>query len=262
MAVGIRAALVALFACSCMTAAHASAVEPQPVVRYLPGWQMAGAPPGTDFSQAEALFTYARSGYRTPPTSRATLCQGYWFYAGAPDHWLVPLNGRAPQTAVSCPLRAGWNLIGNPYLAAALLPSDVTAFTLGPSGYSVVRAIPLGSAVWIYSQTASRLQLTPTSVGAPAVTIAVPSTSGTATYTLRVGQSLRLIENAATNNLVIGVDPHFLALEESGTVGGTTIWQYRATAAGTTNVLVNLSCFYLHPACLPPTEAIPVHITP
>lgn len=234
------------------------------MVQYPPGWDMAGAPPGTDLSAAQALFTYGPGGYTTPGDSRAMLCQGYWFATGAPNHWLVPLSGRPPASDQTCSLQAGWNMVGNPFFTAALLPAGTLAYTWTEGRYEAVDAIPLGGAVWINAASAGSIVLHAAPNVAPSATGSIPPGVPTPTYHLHVGQTIQLTGAAGSGGFpdVLAADAHYLALQASSVSGGTATWTYRAMAPGRTSVGVTLSCYYLVPACLAPSTGFTVEIVP
>lgn len=253
--------LIILVAVLGMTINQPAHAESPMTVQYVPGWEMAGAPPGTDLSGAETLYVYGPNGYLTPSDAHAALCTGYWFYAAVPAHWLVPLATQAPTTEQACPLQAGWNMIGNPFLTAALLPSGTTAYAWTEGRYELVSAIPLGGAVWIYADAAGSILLRPAPGTTPVQSGPIPPGVPAPTYQLHVGETLELVAQGEFPD-VLGVDAHFLALEASTVSNGSTIWRYRAIAPGTTSIVVTLSCYYLQPACLAPSRIFSVEILP
>jgi hypothetical protein len=136
-----------------------------PAVQYSTGWNMVGAPPGSDLSSAVALYVYNGTAYVTPPTPQTALCQGYWAYFTAPA--TVALSGAAPaSTTQTCPLAAGWNLIGNPFLVDAALPTGTTGYHWNATTqqYDPVATIPVGGAAWIFATAAGSITLSTSSI--------------------------------------------------------------------------------------------------
>ncbi|MGH2442740.1 MAG: hypothetical protein ACRDFX_06215 [Chloroflexota bacterium] len=130
------------------------------VTAYAPGWNMLGAPAGTDLSFAVSLYIYNGTAYVHPGSTTAVTCQGYWAYFPVSAH--LSLNGTPPTTATTtCTLQPGYTMVGNPYDVPAALPTGTTAFywNTSTSQYDSVTSIPVGAAVWIYSNTAGSVVL-------------------------------------------------------------------------------------------------------
>jgi hypothetical protein len=142
-------------------------------VIYTPGYNMVGAPPGSNFSSVEALFAYdpVSNSYTNATASAANLssappaCTGYWAYFAGPTAVQLPTPSSVTSPA-SCTLQPGWNLIGNPFSTPAQLPSGTTAYYWNTTSQSYVNQglIPVGGAVWIFNSgtAASTITLTAT----------------------------------------------------------------------------------------------------
>ena len=227
------------------------------VLQYQVGWNMVGAPPGTDLSSAEALDFYGSNGYSVPSGTTTSLCQGVWAYFSA----FTEVHPTTPPLAVTqtCPLQPGWTMIANPYLSGALLPSGTTAFYWVPGGqeYVPVTEIPLGAAVWIYSASAGSVTLRPALPGLPGATVSI--SVATPPQTVHVGETI-VLTAAGRFPVILGADPHYLVLEEAATDGTSTTWRYRAITTGSTTIVVSPSCAPF--GCLAPSYAIRVDILP
>lgn len=145
----------------------ATVVAPTPTsstvqVIYTPGYNMVGGPAGSNFGSAEAVFSYdnATNAYVNQTASESSLssaapaCTGYFAYFASATTVNLPATSKAGDTA-TCTLAAGWNLIGNPFASAAVLPSGTTAYHYNGSTYDVVGSIPVGGAVYIYNSGAA-----------------------------------------------------------------------------------------------------------
>lgn len=139
-------------------------------VVYAPGWQQVGGPPGSNFSVAEALFSWdaGAQAYTNATASAGNIssaapgCTGYWAYFAAAMAVGLPATSKAGDTA-TCTLVAGWNLVGNPFASPAKLPSGVTAYHWNGTSYDTVGLIPTGGSVWVYNDgTLNSLTLTAT----------------------------------------------------------------------------------------------------
>src|SRR5947209_2348304 len=108
--------------------AHAQTVTL--TVTYPAGWNMIGAPPGTDLTALGTLYVWTGTQYASPGSHTAAECTGYWSDQLAPSTVTLASAPASPQV---CLLRQGWNLVGDPFADAATLPSDVLAYTL-PAG--------------------------------------------------------------------------------------------------------------------------------
>ena len=137
-------------------------------VVFPPGWQQVGGPAGTNFSTVEALFSYdTTSGQYANATSAAGNvssaapgCTGYWGYFAAAMAVSIPVTSHTGDTA-ACTLKAGYNLVGNPFATPARLPSGVTAYHWNGTSYDTVGVIGTGQSVWVFNDgTLNTLTLT------------------------------------------------------------------------------------------------------
>jgi len=136
-------------------------------VLYTPGYNMIGGPPGSNFSQAEAVFSYnASTGQYTNSTaSDASLssappaCMGYYAYFASAAAVNLNVSSKSGDTAV-CTLAPGFNLIGNPFGSAAQLPSGTTAYHFNGTTYDVVSLIPVGGAAFVYNSSTTSTTIT------------------------------------------------------------------------------------------------------
>ncbi|HLJ68899.1 MAG TPA: hypothetical protein VKX16_16215 [Chloroflexota bacterium] len=249
----LTAAVIASIMLGLVGAAGARAQTAPVVGTYTAGWNMAGAPPGTSLSPATTIYSWNGMAYQTQGPATA-VCQGYYAYFADPA--TVTLSATATGPAQSCPLTAGWNLIGNPFAGSAVLPAGLTGYWWNPDrgAYDVVSAIPPGGAAWIYASAAGAVTLT----YAPIVT-RVPlllgiSFLGGGPYTVHVGDSIKLELPAATPQTAT-TNPVYLHLEASGTTGDISCyggncsvslvnqyWTWHAIAPGTTSILVTPLC--------------------
>jgi hypothetical protein len=219
---------------------------------------MVGGPPGTSLAGAEAVYAYRSGAYVTPGTATTNLCEGYWAYFRRPGAPISPARPPAasPQT---CPVRAGWTMVGNPFLSVALLPAGTAGFLWDPTTqqYAAVRAIPLGGAVWINAATDASITLQAAPSSPPALTIGGPGTP--APYQMHVGQTVLLSVNTFGPNFYLAAaDPRFLTLESYTGAGGEPFrqsWVWLATAPGIATIQLTPPCALTTPACdlaLPP----------
>lgn len=140
-------------------------------VVYPPGWQQIGGPSGSNFSVAEAVFSWdtGSQSYTNATASAGNLssaapaCTGYWAYFAAAMTVTLP-GGSKPGDTATCNLAPGWNLIGNPFGSPASLPSGTTAYHWNGTSYDTVGLIPTGGSVWIFNSgtTATTVTLTAT----------------------------------------------------------------------------------------------------
>jgi hypothetical protein len=136
---------------------------------YPPGYNMVGGPPGSNFGASEALFAYDAvaktytnvTGSATSLSSAPPTCTGYWSYFAATASVNLPANSTVASPA-SCTLQPGWNLVGNPFSSAAILPTGTTAYWWNPAtqSYQAVGQIPLGGAVWVFNSGSATTTLT------------------------------------------------------------------------------------------------------
>jgi hypothetical protein len=136
-------------------------------VIYTPGYNMVGGPSNSNFSSAEAVFSYSSSAnaYSNVTASAANLssappaCTGYFAYFAAATAVNIPATSKPGDTA-ACTLHPGWNLIGNPFASPATLPTGTTAYHFNGTGYDTVGAIPVGGAVYIFNGGTADTSLT------------------------------------------------------------------------------------------------------
>lgn len=139
-------------------------------VVYAPGWQQIGGPAGSNFSVVEALFSWdaGSQSYANATAAAGNLssaapgCTGYWGYFAAAMAVSLPATSHSGDTAV-CSLKAGWNLVGNPFATPATLPSGTTAYHWNGTSYDTVATIPTGGSVWVFNDgTLNSLTVTAT----------------------------------------------------------------------------------------------------
>lgn len=229
---------------------------------YPAGWNMVGAPPGTNLSAEGTLYSYGATGYVAATVTSATLCAGYWAFFDQPLS--ATINGTPPSGQyAACTLQSGWNMVGNPFLAPANIPAGITAYHWNPSAarYDVVTSIPVGGAVWIYSGSVGTLPLqqgTSTPVGAT-LTITPPYATS---YSAHVGDTIQLVM-PSTLTYSVTYDPAFLQLQSTGTTSdGRAYFQFKALAAGATTLTLDPACRASTPPCEAPTLAIGLNISP
>jgi hypothetical protein len=246
-------------------ARHAHAQASALLVQEAPGWNMVGGPPSTSLAGAEAVYAY-RSGAYVPPAAPATsLCEGYWAYFQRPGDLISP-NRPSASSAQTCLLRAGWTMIGNPFLSATLLPAGTTAFLWDATTqqYVAVRAIPLGGAVWISSPAAASVTLLAAPGSAPALTVGGLGPSGP--YQMHVDQTVLLSLNAFGPNFYLAeADPRFLSLESYAAAGGEPLkqsWHWLATAPGSATIQLTPPCALTTPACALALPPIRINVLP
>nr|MDQ2737680.1 hypothetical protein [Actinomycetota bacterium] len=139
-------------------------------VVYPPGWQQVGGPSGSNFSVAEALFSWdpTASAYTNASAAAGNIssappaCTGYWAYFAAAMSISFTVTSH-PGDVATCTLKSGWNLVGNPFGSAATIQSGVTAFHWNGTSYDTVGVIGVGQSVWIFnSGTLNTVTLTAT----------------------------------------------------------------------------------------------------
>jgi hypothetical protein len=139
----------------------------QTTVLYGPGYNQIGGPAGSNFSMAEAVFSYnATTGTYANATaaagnlsSAAPSCTGYWAYFAAATAVNLPATSTSGQTA-SCTLQPGYNLVGNPFGSAATIQSGFTAYHFNGTSYDVTQTIPVGGSVFLYNPSSSSTTVT------------------------------------------------------------------------------------------------------
>lgn len=241
---------------------------------YAPGWNMVGGPPSTSFAQATERDVYDNGSYTPVPATVTNPCAGMWAYFTDPA--VVPLQTSVGPSA-TCPLAAGWNLVGNPFSGNAAVPAGTVAYHWNPdtTRYDVVSSIPPGASVWIYAPAASAITLQFAELVQPHVPVLLvnsfPINPGP--YTLHVGDALKLLI-PLSNPYDIVADPHFLALEGAGETGPMSctstcvinlldqFYTYRAVAPGTTTLALTPRCRLSTPACTEPSASVTVTILP
>lgn len=139
----------------------------QTTVLYGPGYNQVGGPPGSNFSMAEALFSYnATTGTYANATaaagnlsSAAPTCTGYWaYFAAATAVNLSPSS--AVTSPATCTLAPGFNLVGNPFITPATIQSGFTAYHFNGTSYDVTQTIPVGGSVFIFNPNAASTTVT------------------------------------------------------------------------------------------------------
>lgn len=243
---------------------------------YVPGWNMVGAPAGTDFSAAAALFTYQDGTYVAPATRSAVLCGGYWAYFTS--NAAVSLASADTSASETCALQAGWTMVGDPFGVPATVPAGTVAWYWdAPAGqYQTVSEIPVGGAVWIYSASAGSVTLTNPTVPPPTPTVVINTLALQPSYQVHVGQQVEVVVPTA-NPSTVSVDATYLHPVSAGITGdvscasGTAscapgtfyqFWLYTAVAAGNTIVTVNPLCRQATPPCAAPSQGVALAILP
>ena len=139
----------------------------QTTVLYGPGYNQVGGPPGSNFSMAEAVFSYnATTGTYANATaaagnlsSAAPTCTGYWaYFAAATAVNLSPSS--AVTSPATCTLAPGFNLVGNPFITPATIQSGFTAYHFNGTSYDVTQTIPVGGSVFIFNPNAASTTVT------------------------------------------------------------------------------------------------------
>ncbi len=139
----------------------------QTTVLYGPGYNQIGGPSGSNFSMAEAVFSYnATTGAYANATaaaanlsSAAPSCTGYFAYFAAATAVNLPSTSQAGNTA-ACTLSPGFNLVGNPFGSAATIQSGFTAYHFNGTSYDVTQTIPVGGSVFLYNPNTSSTTVT------------------------------------------------------------------------------------------------------
>jgi hypothetical protein len=237
---------------------------------YLASWNMVAGPANTDFSGASILWTWNGSAYLNPPTDRVAACQGYWAFFVDPTS--IVLDSTATGPSQTCPLVAGWNILGNPFAGVAVLPAGVTGYWWNPDEltYDLVGAIPPGGAVWLLSaaQNSVVLQYQATSTRIPTV-LTISNAAFTGPYTVHVGDSIKLLLPAALPRTA-AADPAYLHIETAGLTGplscipgpscvltlANQFWTWHAMNPGATNIIARSLCAQGTPCQLPVTFQI------
>jgi hypothetical protein len=134
-------------------------------VSYAPGWQQVGGPAGSNFSVAEALYSWDATGQAYTAATAGTIssaapsCTGYWAFFASAMSLSLPQSSNAGDTA-TCNLAPGWNLVGNPFSSPAQLPSGTTGYHWNGTSYDAVGQIPLGGSVWLYNSGSAATTVT------------------------------------------------------------------------------------------------------
>lgn len=246
-------------------------------VTYAAGWNMAGGPPGTDLSPAVSLNAFQSGGYSMPASARTETCVGYWAYFNSVTR--VTLAPSLPGPTQSCPVQAGWNLVGNPFDSPAALPS-VTAYWWDPTvgRYVSVNAIPTGGAAWIYSPVAGSITLSASTTPAtpqPPISLTLTDASGAGPYQVHVGNLIELLLPSAESQ-VATTNPLLLQLQGAGVTGDMScvgdpgcqigflnrFWIWKAIRPGTAYISVAPACSQAQPPCAAPARQIQIDILP
>jgi len=255
----IRIVAVSLAICISLLLSPTAQAQVAPL-GYPPGWNLAGGPAGMDLAGAEGLFVY-HAGVYAPATGMTTsACTGYWAYFSTPAAANLPATEKTAQT---CPLEAGWSLVGNPFDDEAAMPAGTVAlgWDAGTQAYTPARTIPVGHAVWVWSPTGGSIALT--SVAAGGVTISAPSPPEQPVH-LHVGQYLTvLVPLGSTGATFVAhtVVPH-LTFIDGNPVPGTSKYAYRwqAASAGEADITLDPAC--LAAGCAQPSFVIRVTVIP
>jgi hypothetical protein len=245
------------------------------VANYAAGWNMIGGPAGTDFSTAP-LYAYTSGGYVAASGSKAVVCQGYWAYFTDPT--TVTLSASSGGASQSCPLQAGWNLIGNPFAGGALLPAGITAYHWNPDAerYDIVQVIPPGAAVWINVSAAGAILLQFVSETTPASSeLTISDLTSPGPYRIHVGDTVKLLLASAIG-YTANTNAAFLHLESAGFSGPLSctgdpscalslvnqFWIWRAVQPGVTVISVAQVCASAPTPCGGTTQQIHIDIQP
>lgn len=251
---------VALLLCAGMPSIPAQAQTA--TVTYAAGWNLVGAPAGTDISSAQAVYAYVQAAYVAPANPTAAICQGYWAYFSVPTR--VNLASPSSHATQTCPAQAGWNLVGNPYTTVATLPSGAAGFLWNTDAGKYVQTaiIPVGAAVWTYDPSATPVTLQSDTNPSPgnSVVIAPPFS---APYHVHVGDVVEVLLPASMNDTV-RADPAYLQLIDSGATTSnppSRFWHFRAVAPGNTLISIDPVCLQAKPPCGLPSLGLQVDIT-
>jgi hypothetical protein len=213
-----------------------------------------------DLSPAQGLFVYRNGGYVPAGGAMTTACTGYWAYFAAPSTGNVPATS---GTAKTCPLQAGWTMVGNPFDDVAALPASTIALEWNPGtqAYVPATAIPVGHAVWVWSVTGRSIGLT--SVAAGGITIKAPPPPPQL-VTLHIGQYLSVLVPLGNNgpSWVAHTDVTHLQFIDGSPIVSTSSYAYRwqAISAGEADILLDPAC--LAAGCAQPSFVIRVQISP
>jgi len=129
---------------------------------YEAGWNMIGAPAGTTFAGAVAVYAYVSGAY-VATDNRILGCQGSWAYFASPTAVSFDINGpNGPGYTSQCSLQAGWNLVSDPFYWRALLPPGVSGYWWNPEkqAYIAVDSMEMGQSIWMYSPADTIITLT------------------------------------------------------------------------------------------------------
>lgn len=216
-------------------------IAPQFVIES-PGWNMIGGPPGVSLPAAPAIYDFQSGTYAAPTDIDTRICHGYWAYFGEGGRF--PLTGHpAATSSQTCPLQAGWTMIGNPFLTGAFLPAGTTAFSWNPAEntHDTVTEVPLGGSAWVYSPTPGSVTLQGSPQETPAVVINFDP-ARTTPHQVHVGDRVEVrVAAVGPTSYSYSFDPAHLTMEESTAMGAEPtqyVWRWRATKAGTTVVNV------------------------
>jgi hypothetical protein len=246
------------------------------VANYAAGWNMIAGPTGADFSAAGTLYAYTSSGYVPASSSKAVACQGYWAFFT--DATTVTFSDSSGSVSQSCPLQAGWNLIGNPFAGGALLPAGVTAYHWNPDTerYDIVQVIPPGAAVWINVPAAGSILLQIVAETTPASSeLTISDLTSPGPYRVHVGDTVKLILASAIG-YTANANPAYLHLESAGFSGPLScigepscvlslvnqFWIWRALQPGATVVSVAQVCASAPTPCGGTMQQIQIEIQP
>lgn len=271
----VRWLCIPIFILGLSWSSGAARAQPNPPETYPSGWSMVGGPAGMDFTPASVLIASENGGYVQEQSRIAQTCAGYWAYFGSTATIALPPVSTAVQT---CPLAAGWNLVGNPFDVPALLPAGVTAWSwdAAAGAYQLVTSILPGHSVWLYSQAAGNVTLTNAAAVPPAATpVVINALNGFGPYTVHVGDSVEVLMPTAYPASATESGPA-LKFDSAGVTGQLTcvgdpgcqlmlnnqFWLYHAVSAGIATVTVTPYCALSNPPCASPIETIQVNVLP
>lgn len=140
---------------------------------YSVGWNLIAAPPGTDLSQVEVLYTLqaGETDYESVDAAQPTMAgYGYWAYLApstASDTAMLTLapGSSTPYTVHAPPGQP--TMIGNPSgLWSATIRGVSAAYTFDPAtGYQPATALRAGQGAWAVADDGGTITVSPISLG-------------------------------------------------------------------------------------------------
>lgn len=129
------------------------------------GWNLIAAPPGTDLSGAQALYTLQAgdTGYETLDLSQATVAgYGYWAYFGDSATMNLGAGSSDPYT-VNAPA-SQYIMIGDPSgtSSADVSGADIVYTYDAVNGYTAATTLNPGQGAWAFSYNGGTITVTPT----------------------------------------------------------------------------------------------------